>query len=50
MGLWYVVDGSLETGIEVVKKDETIFITETEIINLKSQDSDTRFILIETVM
>jgi redox-sensitive bicupin YhaK (pirin superfamily) len=46
----YVVDGSLETGIEVVKKDETIFITETEIINLKTQDSNTPFILIETVM
>jgi redox-sensitive bicupin YhaK (pirin superfamily) len=45
----YVVEGTLEAGREVVKKEETIFITGTDTINLKAQNSNTRFILIDTV-
>ena len=45
----YVVDGEIEAGREVVKQEDTIFITDTDNIILKAQKSNTRFILIETV-
>jgi quercetin 2,3-dioxygenase len=47
--MMYVIDGTLEAGREEVKKEDTIFITGTDTINLKAQNSNTRFILIETV-